>query len=52
VRLPATAGRVVRDPQAARAPTVAPEEIRRHAALIEKRRTAACRGATATRRLR
>jgi hypothetical protein len=36
VRLPVAAGRVVGDPQAARAPAVAPEEIRRHAALIEK----------------
>ena len=36
VRLPVAAGRVVRDSHAARAPAVAPEEIRRHAALIEK----------------
>jgi hypothetical protein len=36
VRFPVTAGRVVREPETARAPTIAPEEIRGHAALIEK----------------
>ena len=36
VGFPMTAGRVVREPQAARTPAVAPEEIGGNAALIEK----------------
>ena len=36
VRLPMTAGGVIMEAGAARAPTIAPEEIRRHPAFIEK----------------
>ena len=36
VRLPMTAGGVIMEAGAARAPTIAPEQIRRHAAFIEK----------------
>jgi hypothetical protein len=36
VRLPVTAGRVITESCATRAATVAPEEVGRHAAFIEK----------------
>ena len=36
VRLPVTAGRVIAEPRAARTPAVAPQQIGRDAAFIEK----------------
>jgi hypothetical protein len=36
VRLPMATGRVIAEPFAARAPAIAPEQVRRHAAFIEE----------------